>query len=107
MKSVELPHAALPAHANHLVAPTERVLHHVLPELSGRLDDADFHRGHPVAPSTGESAGVARGLKGVLHCLVNRPWDRMAGNIPVLARARYSGRCARRSTRPPHHEILA
>ena len=46
---VELPHAALPAHANHLVAAIQRVLHHVLPELPRRPDDAHLHLAHPVA----------------------------------------------------------
>ena len=32
--------------------------------------------------------GVARVLKGFLQYLASRPWDRMAGSIPVLARAR-------------------
>jgi len=39
---VELPDALLPAHADDLVAPIERVLDHVLPELPGGSDDADF-----------------------------------------------------------------
>jgi hypothetical protein len=30
---VELPHALSPAHADHLVAPIQRVLHHLLSEL--------------------------------------------------------------------------
>src|SRR5437764_2213592 len=41
---VELPDALRPAHADHLVAPVERVLDHVAPELPGRTDDADLHR---------------------------------------------------------------
>ena len=48
---LELAHALLPADADHLVAPIKRVLDHVLPELPGRADDADPHRGQttPVA----------------------------------------------------------
>src|SRR5215204_5529544 len=42
---LELAHALLPADADHLVAPIKRVLDHVLPELPGRADDADPHRG--------------------------------------------------------------
>src|SRR5205085_5493521 len=36
--------ALLAAHADHLVASIERVLHHVLPELPRGADDANFHR---------------------------------------------------------------
>jgi len=32
----------LPAYPDNLVAPIQRVLHHVLPELPGGSDDADF-----------------------------------------------------------------
>src|SRR5918994_790252 len=45
-------HALLSAHANHLVAPIQRVLDHVLPELPGGTDDADPHRVPSVAPWT-------------------------------------------------------
>ena len=37
-------HAWLPAYADHLVAPIERVLDHVLAELPGGSDDANLHR---------------------------------------------------------------
>jgi len=43
LERVELPNALLPAHANDLVAPIERLLHHVLPELPGGADDANPH----------------------------------------------------------------
>ena len=33
LKRVELPHALLPTHADHLVAPVKRVLHHVRPSF--------------------------------------------------------------------------
>jgi hypothetical protein len=36
-------HALLTADASHLVASVQRVLHHVLPELPGSSDDANFH----------------------------------------------------------------
>src|SRR5512143_4121111 len=57
LERVELPHAALPADADHLVAPTERVLHHVLPELSGGPDDTDPHGVSPLAHPRCESVG--------------------------------------------------
>ncbi len=41
--SVELLHALGPAHADDLVSTVQRVLHHVLTELSGRSYDAHFH----------------------------------------------------------------
>jgi hypothetical protein len=44
LERVELPHAFLPAHADHFVATVERVLHHVAPELPGGPDDANPHR---------------------------------------------------------------
>ena len=49
LERVELPDALLAAHANHLVAPIQRVLHHVLPELPRGPDDANPHR-VPVVP---------------------------------------------------------
>jgi hypothetical protein len=78
LERIELPHAALPAHANHLVAPIERVLHHVLPELSGRSDDAHLHVVHPMAPFSGKSVGAVRVLNGFLQRLLSRVSDRMA-----------------------------
>ena len=42
LERIELPHALLAAHADHLVAAIQRVLHHVLPELPGGPDDADL-----------------------------------------------------------------
>ena len=36
--------ALLAAHAHHLVAPVQRVLDHVPPELPGGADDAHLHR---------------------------------------------------------------
>ena len=43
LKSVELAHALLTADTDHLVAPVQRMLHHVPPELPGGADDADLH----------------------------------------------------------------
>src|SRR5215218_10489774 len=43
LELVELLHTALAAHANHLVDPIQRVLHHVPPELPRGTDDADPH----------------------------------------------------------------
>ena len=44
LERVELPDPCLPAHADHVVAPVQRVLHHVPPELPGGPDDADLPR---------------------------------------------------------------
>src|SRR5712691_3744828 len=52
LERVELPHAFFPTHANHLIAPIQRVLHHVLPELPRGPDDANPHRVRPIAPWT-------------------------------------------------------
>jgi hypothetical protein len=41
LERVELAHAGFTAHGDHLVAAGQRLLDHVLPELSGRPDDAD------------------------------------------------------------------
>ena len=43
--------ALLTAHADHLMAPVKRVLHHVLPELPGDSHDADLHH-VPLPPDT-------------------------------------------------------
>ena len=45
---VEFADALLPAHAHDLVAPIERVLHHVLPQLAGRTDDTDSLHGNSI-----------------------------------------------------------
>ena len=42
LERVELACAAFSTHANHLVAPIQRVLHHVLPELPGSPHDTNF-----------------------------------------------------------------
>src|SRR6185437_9676404 len=52
LEPIELPYAFLTTHANHLVAPIQRVLDHVLPELPRGPDDANPHRVRPVAPWT-------------------------------------------------------
>src|SRR5947209_9808841 len=44
---VELFRTLLTAHANYLVASIQRVLHHVLPELSRCSDDANLHDSSP------------------------------------------------------------
>src|SRR6266508_4264858 len=61
LEFVELPDALLSAHADHLVPPIERVLHHVLPELPGSADDADPHRARPIACQ--RIAGSITGLR--------------------------------------------
>src|SRR6266496_4435967 len=61
LELVELPDALLSAHADHLVPPTERVLHHVPPELPGSADDADPHRARPIACQ--RIAGSITGLR--------------------------------------------
>ena len=48
-----------PAHADDLVAAIERVLHHVLAELSGGSDDADPHRPSPCASVVCSPEGMA------------------------------------------------
>lgn len=53
LKRVELLYAFLPTHANHLVAPSQRVLHHVLPELPRGPDDANPHSVRPIGTSGG------------------------------------------------------
>ena len=42
---LELVHTDLPAYGDHLVAPVQRELHHVPPQLAGGSDDADRQRG--------------------------------------------------------------
>jgi hypothetical protein len=78
---VELLHALLAAHADHLVATIKRVLHHVPPELPRGSDDADLHRMRPVSDSRRESVGVARALKEFLQCLVSRSCEHIAGGM--------------------------
>jgi hypothetical protein len=43
LERIELVHALLPAHADDVVAPVERVPHQILPELARGPDDADPH----------------------------------------------------------------
>src|SRR5947207_3304984 len=43
LERIQLRHALLPADGDDLVAAIERVLHHVVPQLSGGADDADSH----------------------------------------------------------------
>src|SRR6185369_13088515 len=43
LERVELPHALLAAHANHLVTPIQRLLDHVLPKLPRSPNDAHPH----------------------------------------------------------------
>src|ERR1700704_3190222 len=43
LEGIELLHAALAAHADHRIAPIQRVLHHVDSELPRGPDDADLH----------------------------------------------------------------
>ena len=52
---VEFSYAALPAHADHLIASIQRVLDHVSPELPRRPDDAYLHLADHVVPSIGAS----------------------------------------------------
>ena len=58
LEGIELFHAALAAHANHLVAAIERVLHHVLAELPGGPDDANLHVASPCIHRNRDSATV-------------------------------------------------
>src|SRR3954454_16495389 len=73
LKSVELAHALLTADTDHLVAPVQRMLHHVPPELPGGADDADLHerrlsntqaasRGTPQSRTTHPRPGSSRGV---------------------------------------------
>ncbi|MDX6667369.1 MAG: hypothetical protein QOK04_749 [Solirubrobacteraceae bacterium] len=71
LECVELLHALLSAHADHVVLPVKRVLHHVPPELPRGPDDANPHRARLVAPSSGESVAVAPVLKDSLRCLMS------------------------------------
>src|SRR5215472_16679177 len=47
LERIELRDALLTAYADHLIAPAQRVLHHVLAELSGGSHDADLHHRCP------------------------------------------------------------
>ena len=47
LERIEFCDALLTAHPDHLVAPVQRVLHHVLSELPGGSHDADLHRTYP------------------------------------------------------------
>src|SRR2546423_15292783 len=71
LECVELLHALLSAHADHVVLPVKRVLHHVPPELPRGPDDANPHRARLVAPSSGESVAVAPVLKDSRRCLMS------------------------------------
>src|SRR2546430_1124849 len=48
---IEFGGALLTAHADHLIAPVKRMLHHVLPELPGGSHDADPHHTY-LSPRT-------------------------------------------------------
>ena len=52
VERVELADTLFPADANDLVVAIERMLHHVLPELSGGADDADPHCATCALPLT-------------------------------------------------------
>jgi hypothetical protein len=60
----ELSDALFPAHADDVVPTIQRVLDHVLPELSGGPNDADPHRM-------------------LIQCVLSRRWERMIGSFPV------------------------
>jgi hypothetical protein len=49
---IEFGDALLTAHADHLIAPVKRVLHHVLSELSGGSHDTDLHHVYPLPSGT-------------------------------------------------------
>jgi hypothetical protein len=51
LKRIELAYAALPANTNHLVAPAQRVLYHILPKLPGCPYNTDILNIHLVASS--------------------------------------------------------
>jgi hypothetical protein len=53
----ELSDALFPAHADDVVPTIQRVLDHVLPELSRRPDDADFHLAHLASRLGDRTAG--------------------------------------------------
>jgi len=63
--------ALLAAHADHLVASIERVLHHVLPELPRGADDANLQRASFV--------GLIRSWFPRIRCYVVLPFLRKAG----------------------------
>ena len=86
LEHVELPHALLPAHADHLVAPVERVLHHVPPQLPRRADDADLHRA--------DGRGVERRVQGRCNSqgcerTYPRRWAVVGCAIVTIERTRY------------------
>src|SRR5204862_5440489 len=78
LECIELLHALLSAHADHVVVPIKRVLHHVPPELPRGPDDANPHRARLVAPSSGESVAVAPVLEDSLRCLMSPRSGRIA-----------------------------
>src|SRR5207248_7298785 len=79
LECVELPHASLAAHSNHLVTAIQRLLDHVLPKLPRSPDDAHSHLflpsvdRHPnlaCIPGTTEkeNAGVTEAQQGRPQC---------------------------------------
>ena len=61
LEAIELLDAALTADADDLIAPLQRLLHHVLAELPRRSDDADPQGRHPVT-----GAGVGETVSGAV-----------------------------------------
>ncbi|MEZ5520605.1 MAG: hypothetical protein R3F08_03895 [Dokdonella sp.] len=55
LELVELGDAALPTYTDHLVTAVERVLHHVLAELSRCTDDANLFHGVPPVAAAGSA----------------------------------------------------
>src|ERR1700704_5793333 len=59
LEGIELLHAALAAHADHRIAPIQRVLHHVDSELPRGPDDANLH--HVRQAYSWVTSGVSHG----------------------------------------------
>jgi hypothetical protein len=75
LEPVELPHALLSADAYHLVAPIERVLHHVPPELPRGSDGADLQRARPGSRRRHEARAATRSLTRLgLRAPAATPW---------------------------------
>ena len=74
LERAELVYAAGAAHADHLVAAVQGMLHHVLPELPGKPDDADLE--HRRAIRRGETARSVHGP--VPKIVKSHPRERIA-----------------------------
>src|SRR5437868_9568408 len=81
LEPLEFLDALVAAHADHLVASIERVLHHVLPELPRGADDANLQRASFV--------GLIRSWFPRIRCHVVLPFLRKAGPVRSGVGARY------------------